>query len=513
MATLKILVLVILFISYSNGASDNPPCSPTIKNVPFAQFMESMTCEVDENLLELFTNEKVFSNSIVKNPFANFMCIGLMDALTLVPETLCDLLDPLSGIPDDEFCSSAKIATLRKISDVSVFDNTSNIFIVSKFTVGKCDQMCNGDANQLLCWAFGIIAKAVFKHALSTHAPTSVAAVTTTTAVVVAPKPSPLPVLPALTSQGNAPPKNSNDGGVDSEDSEEKEESNDLTNKPTEDNDNPSTTTTATGVAQFFDDNKVSNNSQSSDKDVDTSGGDGKESSKESHEDNENKNKESEGHLGEEPTNTVSIPGPGNVDTDGNSSNSPDEVSDKSNQTVSSNEPTNTVSIPGPGNVDTDGNSSNSPDEVSDKSNHTISSNEDTGVKEQLDNNGTDTNNVDQDDHKGLDDHDENVVVDDNDDNNNDGDNHYHSNDSNQGDINQDVDSNQDSTGQNPTQSDVNFHNTIGDDNEDDDDDGYSYWHFAAILLFILFLGVAGYLASLNRKKVSIAVVLYVCDV
>ena len=104
MATLKILVLVILFISYSNGASDNPPCSPTIKNVPFAQFMESMTCEVDENLLELFTNEKVFSNSIVKNPFANFMCIGLMDALTLVPETLCDLLDPLSGIPDDEFC-------------------------------------------------------------------------------------------------------------------------------------------------------------------------------------------------------------------------------------------------------------------------------------------------------------------------------------------------------------------------------------------------------------------------
>ena len=38
---------------------------------------------------------------------------------------------------------------------------------------------------------------------------------------------------------------------------------------------------------------------------------------------------------------------------------------------------------------------------------------------------------------------------------------------------------------------------------DDDDDDGYSYWHFAAILLFILFLGVAGYLASHNRKKVK----------
>ena len=44
----------------------------------------------------------------------------------------------------------------------------------------------------------------------------------------------------------------------------------------------------------------------------------------------------------------------------------------------------------------------------------------------------------------------------------------------------------------------------IDDDDVDqiDDDDGYSYWHFAAILLFILFLGVAGYLASHNRKKV-----------
>ena len=40
-------------------------------------------------------------------------------------------------------------------------------------------------------------------------------------------------------------------------------------------------------------------------------------------------------------------------------------------------------------------------------------------------------------------------------------------------------------------------------DDDDDYDDGYSYWHFAAILLFILFLGVAGYLASHNRKKVK----------
>jgi len=42
------------------------------------------------------------------------------------------------------------------------------------------------------------------------------------------------------------------------------------------------------------------------------------------------------------------------------------------------------------------------------------------------------------------------------------------------------------------------------DDN--DDDDGYSYWHFTAVLLFILFLGVGIYLASMNRKKVCLTV-------
>ena len=165
------LLFALLSVSFwrpYDGAG-NPPCRPTVKDVSFTQFMESRNCEVDEKLLKLFSSEK-FNNSIANNMYANFMCIGFIDALALVPDNICDSFDPLSDIPDGDFCSSTKIADFRKVINANVFDNRSNIFVVTKFTEENCKVLCEGDTNQL-CWAFGIIAKAVFKH-LSTQAPT-----------------------------------------------------------------------------------------------------------------------------------------------------------------------------------------------------------------------------------------------------------------------------------------------------------------------------------------------------
>ena len=208
----------------------NPPCRPTVKDVSFTQFMESRNCEVDEKLLKLFSSEE-FNNSIANNVYANFMCIGFIDALALVPDDICDLFDPLSDIPDDDFCSSTKIAYMQKIVNANVFDNMSNIFIVTKFTEENCKALCEGDTNQL-CWAFGIIAKAVFKH-LSTQAPT------------IATEPS----LPALiASQDDDVPQNSDDGDIDNEDNNSDGGSDDYTDK--------SETTTDNNMTDYFEKDK-----------------------------------------------------------------------------------------------------------------------------------------------------------------------------------------------------------------------------------------------------------------
>lgn len=80
-------------------------------------------------------------------------------------------------------------------------------------------------------------------------------------------------------------------------------------------------------------------------------------------------------------------------------------------------------------------------------------------------------------------------------------DNNVDTDDQDDGD-NSDHDDDLDLDGLDLDNGDHNHINSGIDQIDDDDDDGYSYWHFAAILLFILFLGVAGYLASHNRKKV-----------
>ena len=243
MVTLKVrLLLVTLCISYCSG-ENNRPCKPTVRDESFKQFMESRNCEVDGKLLKLLSSEESLNNSILNNAYGNFMCIGFMDALTLVPDNICDAFDPLSEdkIPDDDFCSSTKISDLQRIINGSVLDDKSNIFIVSKFTVAYCKVVCGGDTNQL-CWAFGIITKVVFKH-LSTQVPTT-----------VAPQPTPIepePVLPALAaSQGDDVATNNDDS--DYVDNENNDSNGGSYDKP----ENPA----AKNLTDYFDKDKVDNN-------------------------------------------------------------------------------------------------------------------------------------------------------------------------------------------------------------------------------------------------------------
>ena len=174
MATFNSLLLALSFsISICSTLGQPPSCIPTVRNESFAQFVESKNCEVDEKFVNLFTNDEAFNKSILSNVYANVLCIGLMDALTLVPEDMCESFDPFSQISDDDFCSSSKLATLQRISNNSVFDKNSIIFKVSSFTQRYCDVYCKEDNNQL-CWAFGIIARAAFKHnSVSTTVPTA----------------------------------------------------------------------------------------------------------------------------------------------------------------------------------------------------------------------------------------------------------------------------------------------------------------------------------------------------
>ena len=172
MATLDTLLFVLLLIghwySYETAADS---CIPTVRSEPFVQFMENKNCEVDEKLLKLF-NPESFNESVASKSDANFMCIGFMDVLNLAPEDLCSIYDPLSVIPDSDFCSNKKMMDiLGRMVNGSVFNN-SNIVIVSNYTIRYCKVLCT-DYNEL-CWAFGTIAKVALKQSsMSTTAPTT----------------------------------------------------------------------------------------------------------------------------------------------------------------------------------------------------------------------------------------------------------------------------------------------------------------------------------------------------
>ena len=467
MVAFKVLLLVTLFVSYCNG--ENPPCTPKVKNEPFTDSMEKMNCAVDKNLLRLFATEEVFNNSIVDNPYSNFMCIGLMNALTLVPETLCDVYNPLGDIQDGDFCSSSKIATLRKISNSSMFDEKSNFVTVSKYTEGNCKQICK-DSTNYLCWSFGIIAEAVWKYTQSTDVPPT-----------AAPQPSTAPKLPYLSSQYNGSPGSvssdkpednrtaSDGGGANTNDIGGDKGQEKAPDKPEGNNhtDGDVNNDSDKGGDETHSDKPEDNNH--TDGDVNNDGDKGDETHSDKPEDTLtdyfNKNKDN---------NSESINNPSTKDGDGKEISNEDNEENKESEDHNNEGP---IKIVSPGNDDIDDDRSH-PLGGSD-SNQTVKN----STKDQSQPNGTEIGNDTTDTHAedGTEDNDD-------------------AQDGTGQDLNssQDIaDGDDDSTDENPDQERVNF------DGNDDDDDGYSYWHFAAILLFILFLGVAGYLASLNRKKVS----------
>ena len=440
MARLGSLLLVLLFIGYwcpYEISADT--CVPTVKGEPFVEFMKNKNCEVDEKLLKLFNpesfNETVSNKS---NTNVNFMCIGFMDALSLAPESLC-FFDPLSDIPDSDFCSSTKMmTTLGKIVNGSVFDKRSNIVIVSNYTIHLCKMLCSG-YNEL-CWAFGTIARVVLKESsIPTTEPATTTTTTTTTEPASTDPTTVSPTIPILSI------------GTD-------------TDIHGDDPITPAKDTNNDAVQSAYD----AKNSSS-----DGNTGDSQAVPIASHNDEDQEGPSDDG--GKMLSGSIStgdnkkITGPNDKDQEGPSSSSDD---DNSNNNT-------TVNI-----TDVHHNTTTAPENSTTPTNATAS--------EEVSSVGAGNEDI-------VDNDDQNVGVDHDSDDQNGG--VYHDN-GDQNDVDYDV-SLDDSDHNDVVKPDNNDHKGGADHiDDDDDDDGYSYWHFAAILLFILFLGVAGYLASHNRKKV-----------
>ena len=475
MATEVMFRALSFFLLFIGTCCQNDPCNPIVRGESFTRFMDSMSCVVDAKLFNLFDKEETFNKSILSHPYSNFMCIGLIDVLALAPENLCDLSDPLEAISGNDFCSSSKmVTTLHAVIDGSVFDDNPNIVKVSNFTERNCKVVCEGDANQL-CWAFGTIARAVLKHIRRSTA------VPTTNPISAAPTTKPeIPVL-NLASPGN--------GG----------ESNGDTNSDTNGDSNDDT-------------NGDSNDDTNGDSNDDTNGDSNDDTNGDSSDDsNGKKGDQADVKVGDEDKPTLH-----NVtkffDEKQQGSNSVGEA--EANEGNKDEDSTNTGPLDKEVQKNTTNQDGQSPSKAApnDLQDNLTDYNNDTDIHppsgskvaddDQTVTNGTDDASVQPEV--------TNVAPtplytedDTNKDNDQGGDNpsagddggdmdHYPAEDG--------VDQHLDSSEPTPNQS--------SDFDDDDDDDGYSYWHFAAVLLFILFLGVAGYLASLNRKKVSITVVL-----
>ena len=441
MATVNLLLVVVLvIISCCYGQAS--PCNPAVRDESFVEYVESKNCEVDEKFLNLFTNDEAFNKSILSNPYANVLCIGLMDALTLVPEDMCDSFDPFSEIPNDDFCSSSKLATLQKISNSSVFDKNYTIVKVSSFTQKYCNTYCKDD-NQLLCWAFGKVARVAFKHngVSTTTVPTTAPTTTSTTAPTTQPT-DPLPQFDfgndagTTKSQQGTPNDDKSKEHVDEAAEYDKDNSKDGTTSMESTDDDKKN-----DLEDAFEDNNITDVQvttlpyENGDDDGDGDDDDDDTNSHDGH--NENHGEADEYSNGQD-NNTVT--GDHMLNSSSNSSVDPNKTS---------------AAVP-----------------TADQGNH----------------NGSQTQNQDGNSQMSGKDHKEDDGDDDDDDNDDDDVDNNHS-------IDKNLDNNHVSSDLNSDQSGVEY-------NDDDDDDGYSYWHFAAILLFILFLGVAGYLASMNRKKV-----------
>ena len=473
MATKGVFALVLLLTSCwcslgesESSKSENPPCEPKVfDGTPFSQFVTKKECGVDENLLKLFRDDDSFK-SMVNKTAANVMCIGFIEVFNMASEDSCSY-DSLAHIPSEDFCKDSDlIGKLKLANNSDVFDGHDKVTEVANFILKFCNYMCNDTiGSNELCWAFGEYVKVVMKH----HTTTTTATQPPTTQPTSTSKPT--PDFTSMFDDGGGHIGNS--GGVDEGDDKDDHEQgkNSDTNV---DNDDEGKVASDKGTTELHAEIPIDVAPLPSSNDSHTppliDGGDQGLST-----DDPDLSTDSTGQPIADNTSTDSLDG---GDNDISLSTPAEEQPSSSQQpSGSTNHPTishnqigdNETGDESSGDhltTDPDGDDSHFSKTESD---HTDNSNDHTDQGTNNDQHTGQANDIDQ--HTGQG-------------NNND---QYTSQNN--------VENSQDSK-----HADVDY--------EYDDDDGYSYWHFAAVLLFILFLGVGIYLASLNRKKVCLCVVL-----
>ena len=454
------------------------PCVPKVRGEPFVQYVEKNNCEVDEKLSKLF-------NHMSFNETANFMCIGFIDALSctsdLTLESICRF-GLLGDIPDGNFCSDTKMMTVLEKVTSPMFNKSSPI--VANFTRQHCDMMCDilSDGSNELCWAFGITAKLVQKQSVVSTTPPITAEPSVTTQSLVLPALHPFDKTNTATSDGD------DDDSHDNYKDEDHDHNNDDHEHNNDDHDH-----------NDDDHDHNDDDHDHSDDDHDHSDDEHDHISDEHDHNDEEHEHVNDGHDGATDSTTDKLVKVEN-DTSGEDDNDkmgpyfdPHNTQDKQNVS-------NTVGQDvGEGNKKHDDGVTGT--DITDNQ-EALTSISDEGTQDVHDNainQATNTNDTDIATDKVIASDEGNtstpVELDPNDDDlfddsDVDGDQNGKQNDD-------DDDSDQDNSDHDGS---VNYSHVIEID--DDDDDGYSYWHFATILLFILFIGVAGYLASHNRKKV-----------
>ena len=150
-------------------SSDNRPCDPKVyEGSSFSEFVMQQKCDVDENLLKLFTDEDSFK-AMLDKAATNVMCIGFIEVFNMTSEDSCTY-DYLAHIPSEDFCKNSKaLDVLVLANDSSVFDEHYRVVEVANFVSQHCEYMCSdATGSNELCWSFTEIVKFVMKHHLTT---------------------------------------------------------------------------------------------------------------------------------------------------------------------------------------------------------------------------------------------------------------------------------------------------------------------------------------------------------
>ncbi|XP_065901172.1 clumping factor B-like [Dysidea avara] len=454
MARKGVLSLVFLlgscWCAIGEDNSTSPLCDPKVfGGASFSKFVGDQRCDVDENLLKMFTNNDSFK-SMVNKTAANVMCIGFIEVFNMASEDSCSF-DSLANIPSENFCKDGRMFdVLILANDSDVFDGHSNIIEVANFILKYCGYMCNDTSgSNELCWAFGEYVNIVMKHHVNTP-PTPTSQPPTTESVATTSTPTPNLQLTAL-----------------------------FDKKP----DTPQESEGEDGHKDVEVENNGSNDDGHEGENNDTNGGKVDDENKDDS-DQENRSNEEMGRL-EDPTPSFVTPSLPSNDTgsDGDQDSSQSTSSETYKQTTTTDKLNNQFHVTtGPSvHSDTDGQGGESditpPRRLDDETNTDGGTSQD-GQDADKERQDQGISQGDQDDDKESQD---------------------------QGDQDADKesqDADKDDASKDGGKPDVDY-------DYDDDDDGYSYWHFAAVLLFILFLGVGIYLASLNRKKIRESVSTY----